>query len=107
MKYALIGLLVLSSCGRGPMGPQGLAGPQGDAGEDGSDAILEVIDPCGDAANIVDEILIRLADGRVMCSFSANANGHNTRLAILPSGTYMTTDGSNCVFTINAQGQVQ
>lgn len=102
--------------------PQGTQGPKGDQGEpgqdgapgapgadgqDGQDAILEVIDPCGDAAGVIDEILIRLTDGRVLCSFSANANGQNTRLSVLPAGSYVTTDGSNCHFTVTAQGAIQ
>lgn len=116
-------LVALSACGRtkyeyfvgergetgaqGPAGPQGNPGTPGDDGVDGQDAVLEVIDPCGDAPSVVDEILLRLADGSVLCSFSANANGQNTRLAILPPGSYVTTDGSNCHFTVTAQGTIQ
>jgi hypothetical protein len=86
------------------MGP---AGMNGNDGANGQDAVLEVLDPCGDSPNIIDEILIRLADGRVLCSFSDKANGQNTRLSILPPGSYRTTDGSSCAFTINADGTVQ
>lgn len=113
-------LLTASSCGkttreyyvgeRGPageVGPVGPSGPSGNDGADGQDAVLETIDPCGDAPGIVDEILIRLSNGRVLCSFSDQANGKNTRLSILPAGSYVTTDGSNCAFTVNADGTIQ
>lgn len=108
----LVAALCLMSCGkRGEPGPAGqsITGPKGDRGETGlpgQDAVLEVIDPCGDAAGIVDEVLIRLADGSVLCSFSANASGQNTRLSILPPGNYQTTDGSGCNFSIDANGNV-
>lgn len=68
---------------------------------------VTVLDPCGDAPNIVDEVILRLADGTVLASFSTNASGLNTRFAFLSPGTYQTTDGSNCVFTLNSQGQLQ
>lgn len=67
----------------------------------------ELLDPCGDAPGVVDEVLIRLADGRVLSSFSANAAGDYTRFALLPvPGTYMTTDGSNCQFSLSAEGRL-
>lgn len=112
-------LLAASGCGKttreyfvGERGPQGVPGTpgqdgaDGSDGEDGQDAVLETVDPCGDAPGIVDEILIRLSDGRVLCSFSDQANGKNTRLSILPAGNFVTTDGSNCAFTVNADGTI-
>lgn len=124
MKYGimLLSALALGGCGRthyeyykgekgdpgnvGSQGPVGPAGPVGASGDDGADAVLEIIDPCNDAPGIVDEVLIRLSDGRVLCSFSANANGQNTRLAVLPAGSYVTTDGSNCHFSVNVAGNI-
>lgn len=81
-------------------------------GEDGADApqtpysIVEVIDPCGDASGIYDEIIIRLGTDELVASFSDNANGKNTRLSLLVPGTYQTTDGSNCVFTVSGDLEV-
>lgn len=113
-------LLALSACGHdhyeynvgqkgdpGAQGPAGQDGANGQDGADGTNGILGVIDPCGDAPGVIDEVLIRLADGSVLVSFSANANGQNTRLSILPPGSYVTTDGSSCNFTVNANGTIQ
>ncbi len=118
MKYAIMLLaLTLTGCGmikhelRGEqgspgasvVGPQGETGPQGPAGEA---AVLEVIDPCGDAPGIYDEVILRLANGQLLTSFSENANGKNTRFSILTPGSYVTTDGSDCSFTVSADGSV-
>jgi hypothetical protein len=65
-----------------------------------------VIDPCGDAPGISDEVLLKTADGHILASFSDNANGKNTRLSILTPGTYVTTDGSSCVFVVHADGSI-
>lgn len=105
----LLLLCLLSACGKGPAGE---AGAKGDAGAPGADAalsaysIVNVIDVCGDAPGIIDEVLLVLANGQVLVSFSENANGKNTRFSILSPGTYQTTDGSACVFTLTADGRV-
>lgn len=70
-------------------------------------AISELVDPCGDAAGIHDEVLLRLANGQLLASFSDNANGLNTRFSLIGPGSYQTTDGSGCNFTINADGSIQ
>src|SRR5690349_1309035 len=63
----------------GPAGPQGEAGPAGQDGQDGVDGIdanvspylpVAVLNPCGAAAGIADEVLIVLANGQVLVSFS-------------------------------------
>lgn len=78
----------------------------GSNGAAGQQAVLEVVDPCGDAVNIHDEVLLRLGDGTLLASFSDNANGKNTRFSALPPGSYATTDGSNCQFTVDNDLQV-
>lgn len=92
--------LMLVSCGKTPVvvGPKG---DKGDDGKDGLDAIMEIVDPCGDAPGIYDEVLIRMNDGRLLASFSDAASGQNTRFSIIVPGSYVTTDGSNCHFTVN------
>jgi hypothetical protein len=95
----------------GVQGPQGNPGPDGAPGENGSDAApqtpIAIIDPCGDAPGIYDEVLLRLPDGRILASFSDAADGHNTRFSLLGPGDFITTDGSNCLFSVDALGNVK
>jgi hypothetical protein len=65
-----------------------------------------LVNPCGDAPGIWDEIFLRLANGQLVASFSDNANGNNTRFSILTPGTYETTDGDNCMFTVDNSLQI-
>lgn len=110
-------LISLAACGRkpGPVGPAGIQGERGEAGADGANgldaslppyAVVSIEDPCGDAPGIIDEVLLKLANGQFLVSFSENVSGKNTRFAILPPATYVTTDGSGCTFTITSDGQV-
>lgn len=102
----LAALLVVSLFGCGKDASDGLPGPRGEAGPKGSDSIVAIIDPCGDSPTVIDEIVIILADGNVLVSFSEQANGKNTRLALLPPGSYITTDGSSCAFTVNNDSSI-
>lgn len=81
-------------------------GLKGDAGPTTQYGIVEIIDPCGDTPGIYDEVLLRLATGQIIASFSDNLNGYNTRFTILQAGTYVDTDGSGCVFTVHADNTV-
>jgi hypothetical protein len=67
---------------------------------------ISLLNPCGDAPGIYDEVLVRAQDGTIVASFSDNANGKNTRFSVLTAGTYQTTDGDNCVFSINSLGNI-
>jgi len=81
-------------------------------GKDGSDSpptqytFTGVLDPCGDATGIVDEILFKMANGQILCSFSNNTGGDFTRLAILVAGDYVTTDRSGCFFTVTEDNKI-
>ena len=68
--------------------------------------IVTIIDPCGDAPGIYDEVLLQLANGQIVASFSQNAAGDNTRFALIPQGSYVTTDGSGCRFNVSSTGVV-
>jgi hypothetical protein len=68
--------------------------------------ITEIVDPCGDAPDIYDEIFLKTSNGTLIASFSDAANGNNTRFSILTPGNYVTTDGSNCHLTVNNDGTV-
>ena len=93
--------------GESIVGPQGEKGDKGDSGQDGADAVVELVDPCGDASGIYDEVLLKLGDGTLLASFSDNVNGQNTRFSVLTPGSYVTTDGSNCHFTVNEDYDVE
>ena len=90
----------------------GTNGVDGADGQDGQDAslpptsIVAVIDPCGDAPGIYDEVLLKLQDGNILASFSQNQSGLNTRFSLLSPGSYQTTDGTSCVFTVNSDMSV-
>lgn len=87
----------------------GIDGMDGQDGEDASPtaySITELVDPCGDALNIYDEVLLKMGNGMLVASFSDNQNGKNTRLSVVVPGTYQTTDGSNCIFTVQNDNSV-
>jgi len=83
----------------------------GTNGTDGLDApptaysIVDTINPCGVNGSF-DEVLLRLANGSVLASFSQNGSALTTRLVELVSGNYATTDSNSCSFsaTINNDG---
>jgi hypothetical protein len=68
--------------------------------------IVELINPCGDAPNVYDELLLRLANGMILASFSNSTSGAYTRFSLLPAGNYMTTDGDNCLFSVTSTGAI-
>lgn len=84
----------------------GEPGPQGEAGPVSPYSLTEIIDPCNDAPGIYDEVLLRTQSGKLLASFSDNVNGYNTRLSEITQGNYMTTDGSNCHFSVDSLGNV-
>jgi hypothetical protein len=65
---------------------------------------MEIVDPCGDTPNKFDEILFRLSNGVLVAYFES---GSNRYLSVIPPGTYKTTDGNNCIFTVDSQLQVR
>jgi hypothetical protein len=96
----------------GQDGADGVDGIDGVDGQDGADApptaytVTEIIDPCGNHSTRIDEVLLRLANGSIIASFSDNVSGLNTRFAIIGAGTYGTTDGTGCIFTVSNTGVV-
>ena len=81
-------------------------------GIDGVDGIsptftsIDIIDPCGDSAGIIDEIFIKMPSGQFIGSISDNSSGKNTRFSILMPGSYITKDGSKCHFTIDSNDDI-
>jgi hypothetical protein len=106
------GILEISEVSQAKDVCNGLAGAQGPAGINGTDApsppfsIVELVNPCGDAPYIYDELFLRLGNGRLVASFSDNSSGKNTRFSELVPGSYMTTDGDGCIFTVTSDFQI-
>lgn len=69
-------------------------------------SIVAVLDPCGDKAGVFDEVLLKMQNNTIVSSFSDNVSGLNTRFSILGAGSYKTTDGSNCFFSVDALGNL-
>ena len=85
-------------------GSPGDPGPQGEPGTPAPPtaySVVAVIDPCGDAPGIFDEVFLRLANGQVIASFSDDGGGTNTRLSVLIDGSFTTSDGSSCAFAVS------
>lgn len=85
----------------------------GSDGADGNDApptaltFVDVIDPCGpERSDGLDEVLFLTADGRYV-AYADHSNGKQGRLSILPAGSYITTDGTGCAFTITNEGDIE
>lgn len=96
----------------GATGSQGNTGNTGAAGQNGTNAVLPpfsvltLLDPCGDAPGIYDEVFFKLVNGTVIASFSNNFNGDYTRLSVISPGSFITTDASNCYFSVDANGNL-
>lgn len=69
-------------------------------------APMDLIMPCGNTASLR-EVLLRLSNGLVLGAYSENANGQNTRLALLTDGNYKTTDGSKCSFSLSTSKNIR
>lgn len=122
MKRLLLTLLLLTGCGQGiksPTCPECYLIPKGREIKDilglhdsqtvvvNSDVVRsldvsEIIDPCG-SQGAYDEVLLRLGNGQIMAHY---ASGTNQFLTLLSAGNYVTTDGTNCHFTISASGVI-
>lgn len=90
---------LISSGQDGLNGNNGLDAPQ-------TYAILNLVNPCGDASNISDEVFLKLADGTILWLQVDNAAGLNARLSVALPGNWITTDGDNCSFTLNSDGTI-
>lgn len=103
----------------GEQGEQGQAGPQGGRGEDGQDAqqseydIVSIVSLCPNNSSVHsngkgnvkgNEILLRLADGSLLAVFSS---GGKVFMASIGPGSYVTTDGRSCKFTVDEELTVE
>lgn len=83
----------------GQDGQDGIDGADGQNGQDGKDgldgSIVNVIDPCGDKPNAVDEIILQLENDVFLAWFK------DVGLVVLNQNTmYQTTDSQKCLFSI-------
>ncbi len=87
-------------------------GANGSNGTNGVDAPptlftpVGLVDPCGDKPGVYDEVFLKLSNGLLLASFSDSASGQNTRFSVIVAGSYVTTDGSGCNFTVDGSGNL-
>jgi hypothetical protein len=81
----------------GQTGQTGATGAQGVAGVVGT---LQLIAPCTTASSAWKEELICMGNGSLLADFSATMAGDETRLSLIPDGSYEDTDASGCDFTV-------
>ncbi len=67
-------------------------------------SLVQLIAPCGLASSAWKEELMLFSDGTLLADYSTSASGSDTRLSLIPDGTYEDTDESGCVFTISTSG---
>jgi hypothetical protein len=65
-------------------------------------SISKIIDPCGDSSGF-DEVLLKTGSGDLIAYFEV---GNKRYLSVLGTGSYRTTDGSNCNFEVTTGGAV-
>lgn len=63
----------------------------------GTYSVAEIIDPCGQQAAF-DEVILRLTNGQLLAHYS---DGAKQFLGLIGPGSYVTTDGTSCAFTVN------
>jgi hypothetical protein len=68
--------------------------------------VISLIDPCGATPGHYNEVFIKFTNGTMLASFSDSASGNNTRFSVLVPGSYVTTDGTGCHFTVNSGGVI-
>lgn len=66
--------------------------------------VVQQITPCGPNSSPWKEVLLQLAGGSLIGTFSDNASGLNTRLSDIPDGSYIDTDNSGCNFSVSTSG---
>ena len=83
---------------QGPAGDAGAIGPQGPVGTAGPLGVVAVISPCNTPATD-NESFLGLGDGSLIAVWSDGPS--DTHLVDLANGTFVTTDGTGCVFTLS------
>lgn len=107
MKFILLlaAALVVVLYSIGCAGPQGAQGLQGPAGANGT--LISINPFCPDIAGVIgyqNRESYVILDSKV---YAVYADGTHTFLSLLNPGSYVTTDGRSCHFTVTASGEVQ
>lgn len=63
-------------------------------------SITQIIDPCGNGAGY-DEVILKTRNGQYLAYFENGSQRYLTKLEI---GSYITTDGTGCRFSLTASG---
>lgn len=80
----------------------GEVGPKGEDMVPGPYAVLELVNPCGKQGSH-DEVLLRFGTGQLLAHYS---HGDKQFFTIVGPGSYQTTDGTNCNFSITQDLEV-
>lgn len=88
---------------KGDQGLQGLMGPQGVAGQDGSSVVAVKLCP-GDFSTYPEQGL-RIGTSLYAVYYGNFGGTMQAFMAKLVPGSYITTNGANCRFTVDANGQ--
>lgn len=64
--------------------------------------ITQVVKPCPLVSGSFPEVLLVLQDRSILASATSNGSALTTRLALLTPGSYVTTDGRSCNFTVTS-----
>lgn len=83
----------------GAVGPQGPVGPAAPATPF---TIVQAITPCPNLPGAHAEVILVMQNRQLLASVSNSDTLSNTRLAFISVGSWRTTDGRNCNFTVTA-----
>ncbi len=75
----------------------GSIGPKGEDMTPGPYEVFATINPCGKQGSH-DEVLLRIGSGELLAHYS---EGKKEFLTVVGPGTYQTTDGTKCNFTVD------
>jgi hypothetical protein len=65
-------------------------------------SIANIVTPCPNVSGSNKEVLLVLQNRAILASVSENVNGKNTRLSLIGQGSFQTTDGRACAFSVSA-----
>lgn len=79
-----------------------LNGEPGTSAPPSSYTVVQVVKPCPTISGSFPEVLLVLQNRSILASVSSSSSANTTRLSLLSTGSYVTTDGRSCNFTVSA-----